>query len=100
MWERFFIRLCVIILIVIVFSLLYYFVCRDQSNWTGRDTDMTLFDAVFFTLDIVTTVGNTTFLGKSVKCQVITMLLYIVIIIGIAKIFSEMFDRDIATEQL
>jgi len=86
MWKGLCIRVSILIFVIVLFSLLYYFICSDKSNWLHRDKDLDYFESLFFTLNTITTVGNSPFTEYSVKCQMVSIFLYIIMLVGIVEL--------------
>ena len=86
MWKGLCIRVSILIFVILIFSLLYYIICSDKSNWIHRDEDLSYFESLFFTLNTSTTVGNSPFTEYSIKCQIISIFLYIVMLVGIVEL--------------
>ncbi len=80
------VRLVIILGIVLFWACLYYFLCRDKDNWYNLEEDLTFFECVYFTLNSLTTIGNSNFNEKTTKCRLIAIGLYIVLIVGIIEI--------------
>lgn len=88
MWRGMCIRILILIFVIIFFSLLYYLICYNEDNWRNRNEDLGYFDALFFTLNTITTVGNSPYSEQTVKCQVVSIFLYIVMLIGVIELIN------------
>lgn len=94
MWKGLYIRVSILIFVIVLFSLLYYIICSDKSNWLHRDEDLGYFESLFFTLNTITTVGNSPFTEYTVKCQMISIFLYIIMLVGIVELIYSALNTE------
>jgi preprotein translocase subunit YajC len=90
-YKRLLTRVAILVVIIIIFSILYYTICRSADNWKGTDEDITYFDALYFTLNTITTVGSSSFVEASMTCRVITLFLYVIILAAIFGFLADIY---------
>ncbi len=81
-----------LLMVIIIFTLLYWFLVSDAENWNNRgfDNNLTLFDCSYFVIITFSTIGYGDLSPKSNTARILTMILTIVVIIGLMDIFAEL----------
>ncbi len=85
-------KLIFLLCIVVIFTLLYYFLVSDADNWNNRSSDanLSLFDCSYFVVITFSTIGYGDLSPKSNTARILTMILTIVVIVGLMDIFAEL----------